>query len=68
MIPPLCRQLKLLPLDDFGDVKIEEVAVEDGLNATGHDGDNVIKAFCVVSVDPVDDVEGPVGSECEQVV
>jgi len=64
----LCWQLERLPLDDFGDVKVEEVAVEDGLNAAGHNGNYVVEAFCIVSVDPVDDVECPVGSECEQVV
>ena len=38
------RQLQLLSFQDFGDVEIEEVAVENGLDAAGHDGDDVVKA------------------------
>jgi len=60
--------LQFLPLEDFRDVKIEEVAVEDGLDATGDDGDDVVEALEVVSVNPVGDVEGTIGSESEQVV
>jgi len=38
------------------------------LDAPGHDGDYVVESFGVVSVDPVDDVEGPVGAQGKQVV
>ena len=32
-------------LEDLGDVEVEEVAVEDGLHASGHDGDDVVEAW-----------------------
>ena len=60
--------MKLLSLENLGDVKIEEVAVEDGLDAAGDDSDDVIEALEVVAVDPVEDVEATVGAEGEQVV
>ena len=60
--------MKLLSLENLGDVKIEEVAVEDSLDAAGDDGDDVIEALEVVAVDPVKDVEAAVGAEGEQVV
>ena len=43
--PGLGRQLQLLALEDLGDVEVEEVAVEDGLHASGHDGDDVVEAW-----------------------
>jgi len=60
--------LKFLSLENFGDVEIEEVAVEDGLDASGHNSNDVIEAFSVVSVDPVENVEAAVGAKSEQVV
>ena len=33
---------------DLGDVEVEEVAVEDGLDAAGHDRDDVIERLSVV--------------------
>ena len=60
--------MEFLALENFGDVEIEEVAVEDGLHTTGNNGDDVIKAFAIVSVDPVEDVEATVGAESKQVV
>jgi len=60
--------LEFLALENFGDVEIEEVAVEDGLHTTGNNGNDVIKAFAIVSVDPVEDVEATVGAESKQVV
>ena len=41
----LCRQLQLLSLEHLGDVQVEEVAVEHGLHAPGHDGDDVVEAW-----------------------
>lgn len=38
-------QLKLLSLEHFCDVEIEEVTVQDGLHAASHDGDDVVKAL-----------------------
>jgi len=40
----LCRKLKLLSLEDLGDIQVEEVAVKDGLNAAGHYGDDVVES------------------------
>jgi len=50
------------------DIQVEEVAVEDGLHTTRHNSDQVEESGVVVSVDPVEDVEGTVRSQCEQVV
>ena len=61
-------KLQLLSLQDLRDVEIEEVAVEDGLDAAGDDGDDVIEALRVVSVDPVEDVETAVGTESKEIV
>jgi len=61
-------QLELLSLHDLCDVEIEEVAVEDCLDAAGNDGDDVVERFSVVPVDPVEDVETSVGAESEEIV
>jgi len=55
-------------LEDLCDIEIEEVAVEDSLNTASHDRDGIVGSFVDVSVDPVDDVEGAVGSQSEQIV
>lgn len=52
----------------FGDVKVEEVTVEDGLDHAGHNGDQVEEPFKVVTPDPVEDVERPIQAQAEQVV
>ena len=62
------RKLKLLALENLRDVKIEEVAVEDGLDTSGNDGDDVVEPLDVVSVDPVEDIEAAVGAESEEIV
>ena len=67
-VHPLGWQLELLPLQDLRDVEIEEVAVEDGLDAAGDDGDDVIETLRVISVDPVEDVETAVGAESKEIV
>ena len=68
IIQHLGWQLELLALQDLGDVEIEEVAVKDGLDAAGDDGDDVIESLRVVSVDPVEDVETAVGAESKEIV
>ncbi len=55
-------------LEDLGDVKVEEIAVEDRLDAAGYDGDDVVEALEVVTVDPVQDVQTPVRSEREEIM
>lgn len=49
-------------------IQIEEVAVEDGLHHPGDDGDHVEESFEVEPPYPVDEVEGSVESQEEQVV
>jgi len=60
--------LQFLSLQNFCDIEIEEVAVEDSLDAPSHDGDDVVESLEVVPVDPVGDVESAVGAEGKQVV
>lgn len=50
------------------DVKVEEIAVENGLHDAGHHGDLVEEALGVVTPHPVGYVEGSVEAEEEQVV
>ena len=50
----------LLACHHFSYIQIEEVTVEDGLNNTSNDSDDVVEAFEVESVDPVEDVESTV--------
>jgi hypothetical protein len=66
----LDRELELLALEDLGVVHVEEVAVQDGLNNTGNNGDGVDLVVCLgkVSVDPVRDVKSAVATEGEEVV
>merc|ERR1719468_1308726 len=58
----------LLAGHNLGDVKIEEVAVENGLDHTGYNGGDVIECLVVVAEDPVEDVQAAVGAKGEQVV
>jgi len=67
-VESLCWKRKLLALENFSDVQVEEVTIQDGLHDTSNDGDQVKEAFKVVSPDPVDQVEGTVAAECEQIV
>jgi len=64
----LSRKLKFLSLENLGDVEVEEVAVEDSLDAAGNDGNDVVESFKVVSVDPVEDVESAIDSKGEEIV
>lgn len=52
----------------FSNVQVEEVAVEDGLDDTGHHGDEVEEALEVEAPDPVDEIERAVEAQEEQVV
>lgn len=49
-------------------IQVEEVAVEDSLHHTGHDGDHVEETLKVEAPYPVDEVERPVEAQKEQVV
>jgi len=59
---------ELLALEDLGYVQVEEVAVQNGLDDAGHDGDEVEEALAVVAVDPVEEVQAAVQAKSEQVV
>lgn len=52
----------------FCDVKIEEVTVEDSLDASGDHGDQVEESLGVVAVDPVEYVQRPVAAEGKQIM
>lgn len=52
----------------FGDVEVEEVAVEDRLDQACHDGDEVEEALEVVAPDPVEEIERAVDAQRKQVV
>ena len=52
--------MKLLSLENLGNVKIEEVTVENGLDAAGDDRDDVVESLEVVAVDPVEDIQAAV--------
>lgn len=41
----------------FGNVQVEEVTIENGLHATGHDGDQIKEALEVEPVHPVQQVQ-----------
>ena len=49
-------------------VEIEEVTVENSLHNSSHDCDPVMESFHVIPVDPVENVQGSVGSKSKQVV
>jgi len=61
-------ELQFLPLQNFSDVEIEEVAVEDGLDTTGNNSNDIIESLAIVSVDPIENVEATVGAESEEIV
>lgn len=52
----------------FGDIKVEEVTVEDSLDHTSHNGDHVKEALKVETPDPVEEIERPIQAQGEQVV
>lgn len=50
------------------DIEIEEIAVENRLNDTCEDSNPVMKSFHVVSIDPIEEIESPIGSKSKQVM
>ena len=58
----------LLAGHHLGDVQVEEVTVEDGLNDPGYNGDGIVEILIVIAVDPVEDVEATVGAESKEIV
>lgn len=64
----LCWKGELLALEDFSDVQVEEVTIEDGLDNTSNNSDQVEEAFKVISPDPVDQIQSTVATKSKQVV
>lgn len=64
----LCWQAQLLAFQNFGDIKVEEVTIEDSLDHTSHNGDQVKEAFKVETPDPVEEIKSPIQAQAEQVV
>lgn len=51
-------------------VNVEEIGVQNGLDDTRNDGDWVVEPRYLeeISVDPIGNVQCPIGAECEQVM
>lgn len=47
----------------FGDVQVEEVAVEGSLYTASNNGNEIVESFKVETVHPVDEVHGTVCSQ-----
>lgn len=52
----------------FCDVKVEEVTIENSLDDPSHDGNHVKEALEVEPPDPVEEVEGAIDPQTEQIV
>lgn len=63
-----CRKLQFLALEHLCNIKVEKVTIEERLHAAGHDRNDVVETFEVISVNPVENIKGAVHAESEQVV
>jgi len=61
-------QSQLLPFPNPCDVQIKEVAVENSLNTSSYNSNQVKESLKVVAVDPVEDVQTTVAAQCKQIV
>ncbi len=63
-------QLELLALENLGVVDVEEIAVQNGLDQAGDNGNPVglVVGLGKVAVDPVGNVEGAVAAEGKEIV
>lgn len=52
----------------FCDIKVEEVTIQDGLDHPSHNSDHVEEALKVEPPDPVEEIEGTVDPQAEQIV
>lgn len=55
-------------LNTFGNIEVEKVAIQDGLNDPSNYSNPVLEIFAIITVDPVEDVEGTIGAQSKQVV
>lgn len=53
----LCWQAQFLSFQNFGDVQVKEIAVEDSLHHSSHNGNHVKEALKVETPDPVEEIE-----------
>merc|ERR1712166_315554 len=58
----------VLALYNLGDVEIKEVGVQNRLNNSGNDRDDIIEALEIVSVDPVENIESSVCAQGKKIV
>lgn len=61
-------QSQLLSFPNFSYIQIEEVTVENSLNATGHHGNQIEETFEVVTIDPIEYVETSIDAERKQIM
>lgn len=66
--PTLRRKLQLFALQHLGNVEVEEIAVQDRLDGSGEDRDQIVVSLGVVPVDPVEQIQGTVRTQREQVM
>lgn len=52
----------------FCDIKVEEVTIQDGLDHPSHNSNHVKEALKVEPPDPVEEIEGTVDTQAEQIV
>lgn len=52
----------------FGDIKVEEVTVEDCLDHSRYNGNHVEEALKIETPDPIEEIEGSIQAQAEQVV
>jgi len=64
----LYRDLETSGLEDLRDIQVEEIAVQDGLDASSNNSNEIEESSIVVSVDPVEDVQCTVGTQRKQVM
>lgn len=60
--------MQLFALQHLGNVEVEEIAVQDRLDGSGKDRNQIVVSLGVVPVDPVEQIQGTVGTQREQVM
>lgn len=61
-------EAQFLSFEHFGNVQVEEVTVQDGLDDTSHNGNHVKESLEVETPDPVEEIKGTVHAQEEQIV
>lgn len=63
-----CIADQILKPITFGDIEVEEVAIQDSLNDTSYDSNPVLEVLAVIAVNPVEDVQGTVRAQSKQIM